>query len=86
MAVTYVRNARIDLIRPGTDLAIDKALHAADRDRYHERLLVACPFCGDISARFAEAFSEIRSDTELGQKFRDVVGRIMDRQDHDNDG
>jgi len=73
----------VQLVSPGCQRAIDKALHEADPDHFHERITGVCPHCLTLGEKLAAAFKNSVAGSDLAIQAKERISAMMDAQDAD---
>jgi hypothetical protein len=71
----------IQLINPGCQVAIDRAVHDVDEERFHRRITGACPYCLTMSEKLAKAFRDNVAGSDIAIHAREWMIALMDAQD-----
>lgn len=70
------------LIRPGVERAVDRAIHEDDPERFHRRVQGGlCPLCLSLSERITEMFRKSVPGSEMSERAKATLERVMDLQD-----
>lgn len=80
-----VNPSLVELVRPGCDQAIDRALHDANPASFHKRIAGMCPFCLTITDRFKQMFSQHNADSPVGQMLRETLDKFVAIHDKEFD-
>ena len=71
----------IQLISPGAQPAVDRAIHDVDTDRFHQRITGACPHCLTMGEKLARAFRDNVSGSDIALQAKERIVALMDAQD-----
>jgi hypothetical protein len=71
----------IQLVTPGCWMAVDRAIHDVDTDRFHQRITGACPLCLTLGEKLMRAFRDNVPGTDLARQAKERIGALMDAQD-----
>ena len=71
----------IQLVNPGVQMAIDRAIHAVDEERFHRRITGACPLCLTLGEKVARAFRENVAGSDVFNQAKERMTALMDAQD-----
>lgn len=69
------------LIRPGVEQAVDRAVHEADPVRFHRRVNGVCPLCLTLGEQLAQAFKTAVPGTAVAEAAKESLQRVMEIQD-----
>ena len=74
----------VETVRPAVNAAVDRAVHRADPDRFHQRVAKVCPYCETLSERLRKTFVEHATSSPAFKEAAASLLRVMDSQDHDS--
>jgi hypothetical protein len=71
----------IQLVTPGCWMAVDRAIHDVDTDRFHQRISGACPLCLTMGEKLARAFRDNVPGSDIARQAKERIAALMDAQD-----
>jgi hypothetical protein len=71
----------IQLVNPGCQIAIDRAVHEVDTERFHRRVTGACPYCLTLGEKLRRAFADSVSGSDIATQAKERIQAVMEAQD-----
>lgn len=76
-----VNSAIIQLIDPGVQVAVDRAIHDTHEERFHKRITGVCPYCLTLGEKLSRAFRENVADSAIFAEASERIRQAMAAQD-----